>query len=548
MENCSPDITHLLVGVRDVKETAPDVYQEQMQEIIEELYKATEKSGRASVLAQKPILSNIEAASFFISLVRDAQLSETEFDTILCAWALLDGYQNFKNPTSRRRNYLKEREEYIPTYIFGLPYADRDVNQRKSMADGLRGKEKEICVKISQYFQSIPNVIEYIKKASQENFAEKLDSDGAMRLNYPAPFYKSSYVLAQKESSDWSWGDNSSDKRGYSRRPTYTTAEIESGILGERTALLNSIFDGTADERKFVSVCESSAVASGQNANWQNVIDVEDGKVYTVRMYVHNDSLNGYRSIAENTRIKYTLPTEISNEQEIRGYIASSNTSPSECWSSVYLKSPTNVFSLKYVKGSCTLQNAATGSHGCQLTHFRNDSYTMIGYKYLDGEFPGGNQYACFITIQVRVVFEAQCKIKTTQRICNSPDKSWYRTTEAEIGDIVECQFYYKNTSKTLQENLMIRYVLPNNLEYISDSTVLYNSNYQTGVGLNDNTVTTSGINIGHYQPNGNAYVRFKVRVVDNNLFNGMNCLINWGAATVEGKVAKDNAQLYVIK
>ena len=140
MENCSPDITYLLVGVRDVKETAPDVYQEQMQEIVEELYKATEKSGRASVLAQKPILSNIEAASFFISLARDAQLSETEFDTILYAWALLDGYQNFKNPTSRRRNYLKEREEYIPTYIFGLPYADRDVNQRKSMADGLSGK------------------------------------------------------------------------------------------------------------------------------------------------------------------------------------------------------------------------------------------------------------------------------------------------------------------------------------------------------------------------------------------------------------------------
>lgn len=172
----------------------------------------------------------------------------------------------------------------------------------------------------------------------------------------------------------------------------------------------------------------------------------------------------------------------------------------------------------------------------------------MIGYKYLDGEYPGGNQYASYISVQVRVVFEAQCRIKTTQRIIGSPDGWWYRTTEAEIGDLVECQFYYLNTSDALQENLMVRYVLPDNMEYIPGSTVLYNSNFQKGVGLKDDTITTSGINIGHYKPQGNAYVRFTARVIDKSLSSGLNCLINWGAATVEGKVAKDNAQLYVTK
>lgn len=348
---------------------------------------------------------------------------------------------------------------------------------------------------------------------------------------------------------DRTWGDNSIDKHGYSKRRTYTTAEIASGILGDRTAVFNSIFDKTVDERKFVSACEASALGSGQQVSWQNgSIEVQDGETYTIRIYVHNDNLNGYRSVAEKTRVKYVIPTEISNEQEIRGYIASSNALPSEYWSSIILKSDTNVFSLHYVAGSFMLHNAATGSRGCHFKDFRNDSYAMIGYKYLDGEYPGGNQYASYISVQVRVVFEAQCRIKTTQRIIGSPDGWWYRTTEAEIGDLVECQFYYLNTSDALQENLMVRYVLPDNMEYIPGSTVLYNSNFQKGVGLKDDTITTSGINIGHYKPQGNAYVRFTARVIDKSLSSGLNCLINWGAATVEGKVAKDNAQLYVTK
>lgn len=348
---------------------------------------------------------------------------------------------------------------------------------------------------------------------------------------------------------DRTWGDNSSDKLGHSQRRTYTTAEIASGILDDRTAVFNSIFDKTVDERKFVSACEASALGSGQQVSWQNgSIEVQDGETYTIRIYVHNDNLNGYRSVAEKTRVKYVIPTEISNEQEIRGYIASSNALPSEYWSSIILKSDTNVFSLHYVAGSFMLHNAATGSRGCHFKDFRNDSYAMIGYKYLDGEYPGGNQYASYISIQVRVVFEAQCRIKTTQRIIGSPDGWWYRTTEAEIDDLVECQFYYLNTSDALQENLMVRYVLPDNMEYIPGSTVLYNSNFQKGVGLKDDTVTTSGINIGHYKPQGNAYVRFTARVIDKSLSSGLNCLINWGAATVEGKVAKDNAQLYITK
>jgi hypothetical protein len=78
-------------------------------------------------------------------------------------------------------------------------------------------------------------------------------------------------------------------------------------------------------------------------------------------------------------------------------------------------------------------------------------------------------------------------------------------------------------------------------------STVLYNSVYQEGVRLLDDTVTTSGINIGSYMINGNAYIRFICRVGNENLEKGDNILITWVNSTVGGKVdGKDNASIRV--
>ena len=94
----------------------------------------------------------------------------------------------------------------------------------------------------------------------------------------------------------------------------------------------------------------------------------------------------------------------------------------------------------------------------------------------------------------------------------------------------------------------MIRDVLPTNVEYVKDSTYLYNSVYQKGILLNENTLTTTGINIGSYSPKGNAYVRFTGKVVNKTLACGQNQLVNWASATVNKDVYKDDASVVVSK
>ena len=94
----------------------------------------------------------------------------------------------------------------------------------------------------------------------------------------------------------------------------------------------------------------------------------------------------------------------------------------------------------------------------------------------------------------------------------------------------------------------MIRDVLPNNLEYVAGSTYLYNAKYPKGDHVKDDTVTTTGINIGGYATKGNAFVRFTAKVVNNSLVCGSNQLVNWASSTVNSKVSKDDASVFVVR
>ena len=141
--------------------------------------------------------------------------------------------------------------------------------------------------------------------------------------------------------------------------------------------------------------------------------------------------------------------------------------------------------------------------------------------------------------------------------------KTWNDELDnVRIGDVIEFQFEFKNDRSLLSsallklgdklglsmtaENVMIRFILPNNLEYVEGSTVLYNSDLPDGATVLDDTVTTDGINIGRYAINGNGYIRIKCRVMNNNLSIGRNEIVIWANATVAGKVEKDSVKLFL--
>lgn len=132
------------------------------------------------------------------------------------------------------------------------------------------------------------------------------------------------------------------------------------------------------------------------------------------------------------------------------------------------------------------------------------------------------------------------------QKIRLAGTTEWATSVNAEIGDIVEIQIKYENINEIKHDNVMIRDILPPNLEYISGTTKLYNVTYD-GSLLSDG-ITTEGIKLGNYTPGSNAYVRFSAKVVDENLAPGSNTLVSWSQGGVGPVTLQDYAAVVVQK
>lgn len=348
------------------------------------------------------------------------------------------------------------------------------------------------------------------------------------------------------------WGDNSGG------RLSYTIDQINDGALGKKI-VFNSISDSTiGNEKNFVGAREYTGVDSGKYNSWNgNDITVQNGKEYLVRLYVHNNNPWGTDAVAKNTKVAFNIPTDSSTRVQVNGFITSDNATPSKYWDYVNFNSD-HLFHLEYVYGSALLENNGIGKNGGIrisdniVTKAASQNGTLIGYNQLDGNIPGCYQYASYITIRVKAVFDEpivnqNAGYTITQKVRISKDgEPWNTKINAKVGDKVDFQLTYLNTSSATQNNVMIRSVLPSNLRYVPGSTKIYNVKYN-GSTLSEG-ITTTGVNIGNYTANSNAYIRFTAEVVDDNLADGSNTLVMWGQGGVGQTTLNDYAAVVVQK
>lgn len=334
------------------------------------------------------------------------------------------------------------------------------------------------------------------------------------------------------------WGDNCGG------RESYTKKQISAGILDD-SIIFNSISDNPiGNEKNFVDARLNNGVNNVWNAN---EIKVEDGKEYYVRLYVHNNNPNGLDAISTNTSVAFSIPTVSAKTIAVYGFIYSDNATPSEYWDGVTFTAD-NAFHLEYQYGSAVISNNGIGEQdggypiSDDIVLKAGQKGTLIGYDKLDGRLPGGNDYASIIGIRVKAVYDYDYTVSQKVRIADT--KGWPEGdyVDAEVGDEVEFQIEYVNTDEITHKNVMIRDILPKNLEYIEGSTKLYNSNFREGVTIDQDSIITTGINVGHYAPGANAIVRFRATVIDVSLIDGSNTLVNWSQCSVSKKTIQDYA------
>lgn len=133
-------------------------------------------------------------------------------------------------------------------------------------------------------------------------------------------------------------------------------------------------------------------------------------------------------------------------------------------------------------------------------------------------------------------------------RPAGTKGNNWSDQIEVNVGDEVEYQIAYDNTSDETQYNVILQDALPNNVEYIPGTTRLYNDLHDGDVYDTDNLFTEEGISIGNYEAGINGYVRFNAKVVDNDLDCGSNTLVNWAQGWVGNVHLQDYANVRLDK
>ena len=374
--------------------------------------------------------------------------------------------------------------------------------------------------------------------------------------------------IVLKVTNIYAWGDNGGG------RPDYTIEQINNGAIGATeisdgenykesenypgTIVFNSISDSViGHEKNFVGTREcfqradSTWIGATKETIWNaDEIPAKNNRTYIIRAYVHNNNPNGKSAGGENSKVAFSVPSQSATEAKVTGYISSSNATPSEYWDSVVFKSD-RAFHLEYVYGSALLENNGIGKGGLTLSDEivtkASAGGTLIGYDKLDGRVPGCYQYDNYVSIKVKVVFDYEFTTETRVRL--EGEKNWQDTVTANIGDKVEFQIEYWNTSNEWQNGVVINDILPPNLRYVPGSTKIKNSSHPNGAVINEDHIIGNGIQVGDYGPDANVYVIFTAEVVDDSLAGGQNTLINWGRVSVNGeKVIPDYAGVQVSK
>lgn len=330
-------------------------------------------------------------------------------------------------------------------------------------------------------------------------------------------------------------------------RPTYTYANPADHVT------FNSMIDtpNYGDERNFVRIKEATAA----NSTYTDKVNLQPGKEYSVMVYFHNNAksslnteANQFKGIATNTKLRVQMPATLKAGEtaSIVGRISADNAQPKEVVDEAEGVASNNV-ALRYVPDSAVItSNGAV--NGTKMPETLYTTGAPLGFNALDGKVPGCNEFAGYVVFKVKV---DQPNFTVEKTVSEKGKNAYQETVAAKAGAEVEYKIHYKNTGTTVQNDVVIKDVLPAGVSYVAGSTQVSNaaSNHQWKATTN-NEVTKGGLNVGNYAPGGGAYVKFTAKVADNaNLKEcGLNTLVNTATAQTKNGDKSDTATVTVTK
>jgi len=89
--------------------------------------------------------------------------------------------------------------------------------------------------------------------------------------------------------------------------------------------------------------------------------------------------------------------------------------------------------------------------------------------------------------------------------------KCWQNFLSGAPGEQIRLLLYYRNTSYSVQNQVVLRANLPPQVAIVPNTTTLYDVSHRHGILLPDNDVVMGGEDIGNFGIGANAYLIFNV-------------------------------------
>lgn len=249
-------------------------------------------------------------------------------------------------------------------------------------------------------------------------------------------------------------------------------------------------------------------------------------EVAQVQLWHHNMKAPD-TDVANNTVVKFEVPSKEGKTQVIRGVSSSDNGNTVSDTTTVNLS--LDKASLQYVKGSAKFKynkGAADGRKEC-MTGYEYpaascfalvsipDSVVTTGVnldKYRGGPLKGCNAYHETVIIQVRSM-ATSLKVNKYVRHQGESSNDWKTHMTAKPGDDLEYMIRFENKGNVQLKNVSVGDNLPRYHDYIEGSTKLMNGTYPSGTGISSDNVITGGIYVGNYNPGSVGYVLIRTKL-----------------------------------
>ncbi len=273
--------------------------------------------------------------------------------------------------------------------------------------------------------------------------------------------------------------------------------------------VLNSVIDNPiyGDERHFLSI--DNPLQSEDD----HLYTVIPGNIYTVQIIYNNDARPNTnasgKGIADKVKVSVKLPDKLTaNKLEIlQADISSANTEHRNIWDQIALFCPFDAV-VEYIPASGKIYNyGKLNNTGLSTELFSTGDY--LGFNKVSGKVPAGLQFSG------RIVFDFQVKaIRQVffERTVSVDKKNYSNRISVRPGDILTFRIKIKNNHYNDIGYVTFRDELPEGLEYIPDTTILYAIPNVTGRKLCD-AITKNGINTGLFGEGVSGVIQYKAKI-----------------------------------